>query len=70
MQSEKALLSEKQVAAEYGLGQAWLRRCRLMRTGPPYVRLGSRMVRYRRRDLENYLDGCRVETGRLNGSHL
>ncbi len=58
----KVLLSEKEVEQEYGFTRSWLRRCRLERRGPQFVRFSSRLVRYRRGDLEEYLARCTVQT--------
>jgi predicted DNA-binding transcriptional regulator AlpA len=57
----RSLLSEAEVEASYGFTRAWLRRCRLERRGPRFLRL-SRMVRYRREDIEAYLAQHAVET--------
>ena len=58
---DKRLLAETEVEHEYGLTRAWLRRCRLERRGPRFLKFG-RLVRYRRSDVEAYLDACTVET--------
>ena len=59
---KKVLLSESEVEQEYGFTRSWLRRCRLERRGPPFVRCSSRLIRYRRGDLEEYLAMCTVQT--------
>ena len=55
------LLTERNVTADYPLSIPWLRRSRQRRTGPAFLKLG-RMVRYRRADIEAYLDGQVVHT--------
>jgi predicted DNA-binding transcriptional regulator AlpA len=57
----KELLSETEVENELGLSRPWLRRCRLERRGPRFLKLGS-MVRYSRTDLFAYLNERIVET--------
>ena len=60
------LLNEKQVDEEYGLTVAWLRRHRLPRTGPPYLKLGG-LVRYRREAIEAYLAENTIATTEEGG---
>jgi hypothetical protein len=48
------LLTEREAASFLGCSVAFLRRCRLFRTGPVYAKLG-RLVRYRLADLEEYV---------------
>lgn len=55
------LLSEKEVSTQYGLSISWLRKMRMMRSGPRFMRLG-RLVKYCRADLEAYLAAHIVET--------
>ncbi|NLO26618.1 MAG: helix-turn-helix domain-containing protein [Actinobacteria bacterium] len=55
------LLTQEQVAAEYGLSPSWLERKRCSGDGPRFVKLGEgrfASVRYRRCDLEAYIEGC------------
>lgn len=61
----KELLNESEVDQQYGLSRPWLRRCRLERRGPRFIKLG-RMVRYRRKDIEAYLSLHAVETFERN----
>jgi predicted DNA-binding transcriptional regulator AlpA len=51
---QACLLNEKQVADYLSLSVASLRRWRLFRTGPKFVKIGS-LVRYRRGDLDDWL---------------
>lgn len=57
----KKLLREKGVNAEYGIHLPWLRKMRLLRKGPPFLKL-NRAINYRREDLERWLELRRVET--------
>lgn len=57
----RQLLSEREVSEEYGLSISWLRKQRLHRLGPRYYKI-SRMVKYRRADIEAYLQAHMVET--------
>jgi predicted DNA-binding transcriptional regulator AlpA len=58
------ILSERDLKADYNFSIPWLRRARRTRTGPPFLRLGKRMVRYRRADVEEFLARRLVETNR------
>lgn len=49
-----SLLNEHDVAHITGLSVASVRRWRLKRLGPPYIKIGA-AVRYRRSDLEAWL---------------
>lgn len=62
----RQLLNEREVNEEYGLSVPWLRKQRLLRLGPPYCKI-SRMVKYRRSDIEAYLQARMIETS--SGSH-
>ena len=48
------LLSERQLAQEYGLSVSWLRKTRREGGGPKWLKI-SRLVRYRREDIEIFL---------------
>jgi len=48
------LLNEREAAWFLNCSVAFLRRCRLFRTGPVYVKLG-RLVRYRLEDVQAYI---------------
>jgi predicted DNA-binding transcriptional regulator AlpA len=56
------LLCERDVEHDYRLSVPWLRRARLERQGPVFLRLGKRMIRYRRADIEAYLASRVVDT--------
>jgi hypothetical protein len=48
------LLTEQEAAVVLHCSVAFLRRCRLFKSGPPYAKIG-RLVRYRMQDLEQYV---------------
>lgn len=52
---DEQLLTEREVSARYRLSVPWLRRSRVERQGPAFLRVGKRMVRYRRADIEAFL---------------
>jgi predicted DNA-binding transcriptional regulator AlpA len=52
---ERRLLTERDIAAVTGVSLATVRRWRLFRRGPQYVKLGS-AVRYRTQDLDAWLE--------------
>jgi predicted DNA-binding transcriptional regulator AlpA len=51
------LLNEQEVAGLLGLSVATMRRWRLIRNGPKWIKLpGSSAVRYRPEDIRSYVD--------------
>jgi predicted DNA-binding transcriptional regulator AlpA len=54
------LLTEREVLSCWSLSIPWLRRTRREGRGPRFLKLGK-MVRYRRRDIEEYLADSTVE---------
>jgi predicted DNA-binding transcriptional regulator AlpA len=54
------LLTEREVRSGWSLSIPWLRRTRREGRGPRFLKLGK-MVRYRRRDIEEYLAASTVE---------
>lgn len=54
-------LTEREVDQEYDLKVPYLRRARLERRGPRFLKIGK-MVRYRRADIEAFLAAHAVET--------
>jgi predicted DNA-binding transcriptional regulator AlpA len=48
-------LIQQAAATMLGIGYTTLRRMRLRGEGPPFVVLGTRLVRYREADLERWL---------------
>jgi hypothetical protein len=59
---EIELLTEREVAGRYRLSIGWLRRARVERRGPTFLRVGDRMIRYRRADIEAFLDSRIINT--------
>lgn len=55
--TQPEMLNEHQVAEHLKISVASVRRWRLLRTGPKYVKIGS-AVRYQRVKLETWLDSC------------
>jgi predicted DNA-binding transcriptional regulator AlpA len=58
----ETLLTARQAAEYLGLPEATLAQWRSQRRGPQYIKLESRLVRYRSSDLEAYLGQHLVET--------
>jgi predicted DNA-binding transcriptional regulator AlpA len=52
------LLNEHDVAKLLGVSVATVRRWRLLRQGPTFIRVGAASVRYRPEDLRAYLEQC------------
>jgi predicted DNA-binding transcriptional regulator AlpA len=52
------ILRDRDAARYVGMSESWLRQTRMLgRTdGPPFVRIGTRAIRYRRLDLDRWLD--------------
>ncbi len=63
--SDREVFTEAEVSRRYGLSVPWLRRARLERRGPRFLKI-SRMVRYRKADVEEYLAHHAVETFERN----
>jgi len=57
------VLNEKQAAGLLCCSRALLRKWRAASAGPPWVRLGGRLVRYRRADLDAFVAANRVTPG-------
>ena len=61
----KKMLSEQEVAQEYNFASpATLRRWRVFRTGPPFVKVNGYTVRYSREKLEAWLAEQPTAAGR------
>jgi predicted DNA-binding transcriptional regulator AlpA len=63
-QVSDALLTPAQVSAWTQLDEQTLANARWRRTGPPYIKLGTGRgapVRYRRRDVEEWLEDQTIE---------
>jgi predicted DNA-binding transcriptional regulator AlpA len=52
------LLNEHAVAKLLGVSVATVRRWRLLREGPKFIRVGAASVRYRPDDLAAYIERC------------
>jgi predicted DNA-binding transcriptional regulator AlpA len=62
MDSEKKLLTQAEAAEYLGYAPRSLETLRAKRQGPPFVALSSRHIRYRRSDLDAFLERHVVET--------
>lgn len=58
------LLNTHQAAEFLGVSVAFLERDRWAGARVPYIKVGSRAVRYRQIDLEQYIESCRKGTRR------
>lgn len=54
------LLTTEQAASYLGVSPAFLERDRWAGESIPYIRIGSRLVRYRQSDLDDYVDERRA----------
>lgn len=52
------LLNEHSVSKLLGVSVATVRRWRLLRQGPKFIRVGAASVRYRPEDLTAYIEQC------------
>lgn len=53
-------------AAEYcGWSEAFMRKMRANDEGPAYIKVGGRRIMYLVKDLDSYLESCRVETAEV-----
>jgi hypothetical protein len=59
-QIQVKLMDEKGAAARLAASVAFLRRCRLFKTGPVYKKIGK-LVRYSEEDLQSYLSAASVK---------
>ena len=55
---QTTLLNTAQAARYLGLSKAFLERDRWAGAKVPFIKIGSRAVRYRLQDLENYIESC------------
>jgi predicted DNA-binding transcriptional regulator AlpA len=58
--SASDVLTAKETSQEYGIPEPTLTDWRYKSLGPPYVRLGPKSIRYRRRDIEAWLEANTV----------
>ncbi len=56
------LLTSKELANRLGLSDHFMRKSRMGRCGPPFLRLGRNAVRYSWADVQHWLSTSRVET--------
>lgn len=56
------LLTQQQVVDWIGMSPAWFEMARFKGTGIPYIKIG-RSVRYRTKDVQQYLDAHLVGSG-------
>ena len=57
------LLDEAEVAEHCNIATATLRNWRCLGTGPAYLKLGKRSVRYRREDVDAFIASGLIATG-------
>lgn len=57
---KKPFLNEKEAAALTGRAVSTLRNDRCLRKGMPYLRVGERSIRYRLRDVLEYMEKQRI----------
>ena len=57
---QSELLSRDEIEAEFGLRRGWLEQLAHIGGGPAYLKLGRRMVRYRRSEIERWLTAHEV----------
>jgi hypothetical protein len=62
MSAERLYLTEGEVATLLARSLSSLRNDRSLRRGLPFIKLGKKSIRYDIRDIEKYLDSCRVKT--------
>lgn len=56
------LLSRSEVESEYGLSKRWLEIAALKGNGPQMTRISRKMIRYRRADIESWLESRVVQS--------
>ena len=56
LRNSDPLLTEKEAALYLNISPYWLQKQRCLGTGPLYVVIGSRAIRYRLSDLEAYVN--------------
>jgi predicted DNA-binding transcriptional regulator AlpA len=60
--SDRRLLTEREAARFLGMTVSFLRARRIRGGGPPFIRVGSRTVRYDVRDLEGWIEAQRRQS--------
>lgn len=51
------LLSRSDVERLYGISKRWLELAALSGDGPPMIRISKRMIRYRKSDIDAFIEG-------------
>ena len=59
----KQLLNERELYGEYGFTVPWLRKRRRVGGGPAHLKIG-RLVKYRRVDVEAFINAHLIESGK------
>jgi predicted DNA-binding transcriptional regulator AlpA len=67
MASDDRLLSEGEAAEYLGLSPHTLNRWRVVRAGPPFIKIGAKAVRYRLPDLAAWVESQRKQTNTGKG---
>jgi len=62
MQNDDLLLSRTEVEARFGITRRWLELAALSGDGPPMIKIGKRLVRYRVGDVLAWLETRRVRS--------
>lgn len=65
--TEVTLLTDIEVAKHLRVSVALVRRWRVLKTGPRFIKVGGALVRYRLEDVEAYLESCRSGGGPAKG---
>jgi hypothetical protein len=60
--SEKLLIDQRRAAELLGVSERALEAMRLRRTGPAYIKITPRSVRYSIEDLERFIESRRIVT--------
>jgi excisionase family DNA binding protein len=55
--TQNEIVNERELAAYLNISVSGVRRWRLLRKGPPFLKIGS-SVRYRRQDVASWLESC------------
>ena len=55
MSEAPIFLNTRQAAEFLGVSPAWLELCRSRGDGPPYVCVGEKLIKYRRKSLEQWM---------------
>ena len=66
---DQTLLTTEQAASYLGISKAFLERDRWRRQTVPFVRIGTRSVRYRQSDLNDIINAGRVSGSRGENSY-